>query len=252
MPNPFIRKLESFANLPVDVVDRLKAATNAPKSFDAKTDLIREGDRTGPVFIVLEGWACRYKILPNGSRQIIAFLIPGDACDLHTELVEVMDHSIQTITPCKIAVISREDMRGLLEKSPQFAKAMYIAQLVDEGTMRAWIVSMGRRTSIERVAHLVCELYLRFRQIGRADDSALALPLSQIILADALGMTPVHINRILKELRLAGAMDLQRGSLIIADPLKLVRIAGFDENYLHRRLLAEGKDRWEFGGPADL
>lgn len=113
---------------------------------------------------------------------------------------------------------------------------MYTAQLVDEGVMRAWIVSMGRRSSIERVAHLICDLYIRARSIGLTHDDEFALPLSQLILADALGMTPVHINRVLKELRLSGAMALKRGSVTLLDPGKLVQIAGFDENYLHRRL----------------
>ncbi|WP_164730627.1 Crp/Fnr family transcriptional regulator, partial [Pelagibacterium montanilacus] len=109
-------------------------------------------------------------------------------------------------------------------------------QLVDEGTMRAWITSMGRRTSIERVAHLMCELYLRARNVGLNLEPDLRLPLSQVLVADSLGMTPVHVNRVLKTLRIEGAMTLQRGSLHIADPAKLVQMAGFDENYLHRRL----------------
>lgn len=95
---------------------------------------------------------------------------------------------------------------------------------------------MGRRTSIERVAHLMCELYLRSRNIGLTFDHHFILPVSQVLLADALGMTPVHLNRVLKELRLSGAMTLERGSLVITDPTKLVQIAGFDENYLHRRM----------------
>ena len=236
MSNPFIQKLESFVSLDPDVVSEIEAAMSSVNIYAAKQDLIREGDKTGPVFIVLEGWVCRYKILPNGSRQIIAFLVPGDACDLHTDLVQEMDHSIQAVTKARVAVISRERMRELLDQHLSFANAMYISQLVDEGTMRAWIVSMGRRTSIERVAHLICELYLRMHQIGVSDDAKLELPLSQVVLADALGMTPVHINRILKELKLKGTMELNRGKLIIADAIHLVRIAGFDENYLHRRL----------------
>lgn len=110
---------------------------------------------------------------------------------------------------------------------------MYKSHLIDEGILRAWIVSMGRRNSVEKVAHLMCELYLRSISINSVDE--VAFPISQIVLADALGMTPVHINRILKELRVAGAMSLQRGNLLVTDSLKLVQIAGFDENYLHRR-----------------
>jgi CRP-like cAMP-binding protein len=132
-------------------------------------------------------------------------------------------------------MIDRVDMDRLMAQRPAVARAMYIAQLVDEGTMRAWITSMGRRTSIERVAHLMCELYLRARDIAITGEQSLALPLSQVLLADALGMTSVHINRVLKELRVAGAMTLNRGSLEVSDPAKLVRIAGFDDGYLHRR-----------------
>jgi CRP-like cAMP-binding protein len=127
-------------------------------------------------------------------------------------------------------------MDKLLEKHPAVAKAIYIAQLVDEGTMRAWITSMGRRASIERVAHLMCELYLRARNIGLTTEPTFALPLSQLMLADSLGMTPVHLNRVLKELRLRKAMTLKRSSLELTDVPMLIQIAGFDENYLHRRL----------------
>ena len=127
-------------------------------------------------------------------------------------------------------------MDQIMDSHRGVAKAMYLTQLIDEGTMRAWITSMGRRSSIERVAHLMCELYLRARNIGLTFEPQFALPLSQLLLADSLGMTPVHLNRVLKELRLTGAMTLQRGSLLINDPEKLIQIAGFDENYLHRRL----------------
>ena len=131
----------------------------------------------------------------------------------------------------------RQQVTGIVvNRHPNIARAMYSAQLVDEGVMRAWIVSMGRRGSNERVAHLICELYLRARNIGLTHDGDFALPMSQIVLADALGMTPVHMNRVLKELRLAGAMRLGRGSVTIVDPEKLIQIAGFDANYLHRRL----------------
>jgi CRP-like cAMP-binding protein len=234
--NRFIDKLRGFGHLNDEDVAALKAVTSKPRKVVARRDLIREGDRPGPVFVILEGWACRYKILPNGTRQVLAFLMPGDSCDLHIGLLAEMDHSIQTITPALVATIDRAEMDEIMDRHPRIAKAMYVAQLVDEGTMRAWITSMGRRASIERVAHLMCELYLRARNIGLTDQPELALPLSQLLLADSLGMTPVHLNRILKELRVSGAMILKRGSLLVADPGKLIQIAGFDENYLHRRL----------------
>lgn len=238
MHNRFIIKLRGFSPLTDEATAALALATNRPRKFSARRDLIREGDRPGPVFVVVEGWACRYKILPSGARQVLAFLMPGDSCDLHTGLLEEMDHSIQTIAPALVATIERVEMDEIMDTHRCVAKAMYIAQLIDEGTMRAWITSMGRRTSVERVAHLMCELYLRARNIGLTIDDRLELPLSQLLLADALGMTPVHLNRVLKALRIAGAMTLKRGSLVIDGAEKLVEIAGFDENYLHRRLRA--------------
>ncbi|MFC3711674.1 Crp/Fnr family transcriptional regulator [Sphingoaurantiacus capsulatus] len=236
MANRFISKLNGYAPLGKADIAVLEAATAKPRDYPAKFDLIREGDRPGPVFVMLEGWACRYKILPNGTRQVLAFLMPGDSCDLHIGLLAEMDHSIQTLVPSVVATIPRAEMDAIMDGHRAIAKAMYVGQLIDEGTMRAWITSMGRRASIERVAHLMCELYIRARAIGAADERQLALPLSQLVLADALGMTPVHLNRVLKELRLKGAMTLKRGSLVVTDPSKLVQIAGFDDNYLHRRL----------------
>lgn len=235
MSNPFVQKLQRLVQLSAEDVAALVTATAERRDFSAKQDLIREGDRPGPVFVMLEGWACRYKILPNGTRQITAFLLPGDACDLHIGMLAEMDHGIQAVTAANVALIPGKDMAAMLESFPRIANAMYKAQLIDEGTLRAWIVSMGRRSSAERVAHLMCELYLRAIAVDASDEDELALPISQVIFADALGMTPVHINRVLRDLRNAGVMELRRGSLRILDPVKLVQVAGFDENYLHRR-----------------
>ena len=198
MENRFIDKLQGFCTLSPTEVAALADATSRTKELLRRTDLIREGDRPGPVFVILKGWACRYKILPNGARQVLAFLMPGDCCDLHTDLLTEMDHSIQVITPALVATVDRPVMDAMMDEHRGIAKAMYIAQLIDEGTMRAWITSMGRRTSLERVAHLMCELYLRARNVGLNLKPELKLPLSQALLADSLGMTPVHVNRVLK------------------------------------------------------
>lgn len=236
MHNRFVEKLHGFGQLDATDIAALTHATVKQRKVGAKHDLIREGDRPGPVFVMLEGWACRYKILPSGLRQVLGYLMPGDSCDLHIGLLAQMDHSIQTITKATYATVERLEMDTMMDSHPAIARAIYIAQLVDEGTMRAWITSMGRRASIERVAHLMCELYIRARNIGLTTEASFALPLSQLLLADSLGMTPVHLNRVLKELRRRDAMTLKRGSLELTDVEQLIRIAGFDENYLHRRL----------------
>lgn len=236
MKNRFIEKLGRFANLDAADIAELTQATARVRGVEPRQDLIREGDRPGPVFIILEGWAFRYKILPSGTRQVLAYLMPGDSCDLHIGLLAEMDHSIQSVTAVRYATIDRVEMDGIMERRRSIAKAMYVGQLVDEGIMRAWITSMGRRASVERVAHLMSELYVRARNIGLIQGNHFEMPLSQSLLADSLGMTAVHLNRVLKKLRLDDAMTISRGSLTVTDPLKLARIAGFDENYLHRRL----------------
>jgi CRP-like cAMP-binding protein len=166
----------------------------------------------------------------------VAEALPGDSCDLHIGLLAEMDHSIQSVTAVRYATIDRMEMDDIMDRRHSIAKAMYVGQLVDEGIMRSWITSMGRRASVERVAHLMSELYVRARTIGLIDGDHFEMPLSQTMLADSLGMTAVHLNRVLKKLRLDDAMTISRGSLTVTDPSRLAQIAGFDENYLHRRL----------------
>lgn len=238
MANRFVEKLRGFVQLNGEELAALQRATANPQAFGPREDLIREGDRPGPVFVMLDGWAFRYKVLPNGSRQIMAFMMPGDACDLNISMLAEMDHSIQTQTRAQVAKISRETMDEMMTEHPGIARAMYVTQLVDESTLRAWIVSLGRRSSVERAAHLLLELYVRGIRTGMASDNEIELPLSQVVLADALGMTPVHVNRVLQELRRSKAVELRRGVLRILDPVALTRISGFDDGYLHKRLRA--------------
>ncbi|MBC7769358.1 MAG: Crp/Fnr family transcriptional regulator [Phycisphaerales bacterium] len=214
----------------------LQEACSEPVVVPARHDLIREGDKPGPIFVIMEGWACRYKLLPEGTRQITAFLMPGDCCDMHASVLSAMEHSIATITAARVATINHARMEELILTRPTLTRAFWWTQLVDEDTLRAWIVSMGRRDSLQRVAHLMCELYVRARNIGLTEDGRFEMPLTQAVLADALGLTSMHVNRVLRKLRLGGVMELTAGTLIIADICKLVSIAGFDDNYLHRRL----------------
>lgn len=237
MTNVFIRKLCEHVLLSDEDIDLLDKACFDQRDFPAHEHLLREGDKPGPVFIVLTGWACRYKLLPDGTRQITSFLMPGDCCDLHASVLDQMEHSIATLTPARVALVPRARMEELIFTRPLITRAFWWNQLVDEDTLRAWIVSIGRRDSIQRVAHLMCELYVRARNIGLTDGDRFELPLTQSVLGDALGLTPVHVNRILRKLRLSGAMTLTGGTLVIASIAELAAVAGFDDNYLHRRIL---------------
>ncbi|MBC7799767.1 MAG: Crp/Fnr family transcriptional regulator [Gemmatimonadaceae bacterium] len=228
--------MNARAPLPHGDVELLTTACGHSQHVPARQDLVREGDQPGPVIVILEGWACRYKILPEGTRQITAFLMPGDCCDMHASVLDHMEHSIATLTAARVARIPRNRMEELVVTRPALTRAFFWSQLVDEDTLRAWIVSMGRRNSVQRVAHLMCELYVRARNVGLISDDRFEMPLTQTVLGDALGLTAVHVNRVLRKLRLAGVMELTAGSLIIADIDQLATVAGFDDNYLHRRL----------------
>jgi len=236
MPAAFVRKLEGSGPLPPADVSFLSDVCAVSREMPARYDLIRDGDPPGPLFIMIEGWACRYKLLPEGTRQITAFLMPGDCCDLYASLLGEMDHSIMTLTPARVAAVPRQAFETEILRRPALLRALWHMQLVDEGTLRAWIVSMGRRDSVQRVAHLMCELYMRAGNIGLVTDQHFELPLTQTVLGDALGLTPVHVNRVLRRLRLEDVMELRQGSLVISDIAKLLTIAGFDDSYLHRRL----------------
>ena len=236
MSNAFADRLLGHGPLSTDEVAMLTAACRNVREMGPGLHLIREGDCPDPVFVMLEGWACQYKIVPDGGRQIMGFMLPGDFCDIHIAVLEAMDHSVVTLSKAKVALIPQSQMEALVQVRPAITRAFWWANLVDHGVLRAWIVSMGRRKSEERIAHLMCELYIRMRNIGLATDNKCEMPLTQIVLADAVGLTPVHVNRVLQKLRAAEVMDLRSGSLTILDPAKLARIAGFDNNYLHGRL----------------
>lgn len=240
MANAFTNRLSGYAPLNDTDVSLLDEACRNVRDVPAGYHLILEGDNPDPVFVMLDGWACGYKILPDGGRQILAFMLPGDFCDIHIAVLRAIDHNIVTITPSRVALLPRTQMEALVEAGPTITRAFWWSQLVDQSVLRAWIVSMGRRTAKERIAHLMCELYIRMRNIGLATDDRCEMPLTQIVIADAVGLTPVHVNRVLKSLRLDGVMELSSGSLKIIDPIRLAEIAGFDGNYLHGRLRQVG------------
>jgi CRP-like cAMP-binding protein len=198
----------------------------------ARRNVIREGERPDHVHLIVEGWAARYKLLADGARQITAFLIPGDFCDLHVTILGEMDHSIMTLTRAKVAYIPRSKMDVLTER-PGLAKAFWWATLVDEAVLRAWIVNVGRRGAFEAIGHLMCELYVRMKNIGLADDHVFELPLTQEELGDALGLTPVHVNRVLQRMRSDDLISFKGGWLTIHDYRGLEKASGFNPNYLH-------------------
>ena len=232
MTNPLTRKLEAFAPLSADDRRLLDDVVRTAREVGPREDLIREGDNPRDVQLVLEGFACRYKLLANGQRQITAYLIPGDFCDLHVFILKAMDHSIATLSPCRIAPIPRQRVLELTER-PAIARALWWASLVDEAVLREWLLNVGARPADERIAHLLCELLVRLRTVGMSSGGAYELPLTQTDIADTVGVTHIHVNRMLQRLRAAGSITLKGNHLLIHDVDGLMAFCGFDPSYLH-------------------
>jgi CRP-like cAMP-binding protein len=232
MQNPLIAKLRKIVDLGEADRQALEGVCEETRHVARHTDIISDGDSTEYVHLILEGWAYRYQVLKDGARQITAFLIPGDFCDMHVAVLGEMDHSIGTLTPTKVAYIPHKHLSALLER-PQIARAFWWATLVDEAVLRAWIVNVGRRDAFDRIAHILCELQLRLASVGMVDGGSFDLPLTQEELADAAGITPVHTNRVLKRLCSEGLIEYERENMTILDVQRLKDVSGFDPRYLH-------------------
>jgi CRP-like cAMP-binding protein len=230
--SPLITRLASVSRLTEEDRAALSTLGDDPRDMGARRNVIREGERPDHIHLMVEGWAARYKLLPDGARQITAFLIPGDFCDLHVTILGEMDHSITTLTRARIAYIPRSKMDAVTER-PGLARAFWWATLVDEAVLRAWIVNIGRRDAFEAIGHLMCELYVRMKHIGLTDDHCFELPLTQEELGDALGLTPVHVNRVLQRMRTDELISFKGRLLTILDYRRLESASGFNPNYLH-------------------
>ena len=242
MTDPLTRKLENF--VPLSGEDRrvLADAVRDSRGVGARTDIIREGERPDDVHLVLEGFACRYKFVSDGSRDIMAYMVPGDLCDLHVFILKKMDHSIGTLSACRVVDIPRDRILEMLER-PAIARALWWSTLVDEATLRERLVNVGRRPAEQRVAHLLCELLMRLQTVGLANGDSYELPITQSDLADTVGLTLVHVNRVLQRLRATGLISLRKKHLVINDAQALKEFSKFNPNYLHLGEKAEAKER---------
>ncbi len=229
---PLFAKLAAVADLTQSDVHSLVRLSERERIVRSKADILPEGERPEHVHLILEGWAARYKTLGNGSRQIVAMLIPGDFCDLQVSILGHMDHGIAALTPCRIACIPRGRLDALISSQTELMKAFWWATLFDESVSRAWILNIGRRSAYERVAHLLCELHARLALVGLVGKNGLALPLTQEQLAEASGLTTVHVNRTLKRLRDENLIHIRNRMIEVIDIGLLCEAAGFNGDYL--------------------
>lgn len=233
MVKPLVHKLESFVKLSQDDRAAIDRIARAQREIAPRRDLLREGDSPRYVHLVLEGWACRYKTLPDGRRQIVSFFLPGDFCDLNVYVLKEIDHSVGAITRLRVADIAREEMEAVTATHPRITQALWWYELVAAAVQREWTLNLGQRSAYERLAHLLVELFLRLDVVGLTRGDSCDLPLTQNDIADASGLTAVHVNRTLQELRRAGLIVLQGRTLTIPDMAALQSAAMFNANYLH-------------------
>ena len=232
--NPLIRKLEQFVRLSSsDRTILVRASSERVRKFEPRTDITREGDQPKDVHLILSGWACRYKQLEDGRRQVVSFFLPGDMCDLNVFILKEMDHSIGTITSVAIADLSRELFDTIGAGYPRIATALWWETLVNAAIQREWTMNLGQRTASERMAHLLCEIFFRLRLAGLTQGNSCEFPLTQSDIADATGLSKVHVNRTLQELRAANLVVL-KGKILTVPSLERLMDAGlFNANYLH-------------------
>ena len=235
-----VRKLERIAPLSDAERRAIESLPIRTHALDARQDIVREGDDATQCCFVVSGWVCRYKLLSAGKRQIFSFHIAGDLPDLQSLHVPVLDHSLATLTKAVVGFIPHANLRILTAEFPGIGALLWRDTLIDAGIFRAWMVGMGRRSAYERVAHLVCELYLKLQAVGLADDLRCPLPITQIDLADALGLTPVHINRVLRDMRARTLLTLRSSTLVIETWDELLRLSEFDPTYLRLETRAAG------------
>jgi CRP-like cAMP-binding protein len=242
MPNPWTMKMEQFAAFTPEQRARLDALTTArQEDYAAGEDILAEDQKINNCHVILSGLAARYSLLPNGERQILAFLIPGDLCDAEVFILREMDHSVSALVPTTCAIISADTMKDLLREISCLSEALWWGTMTDLAVLRQRIVDVGRRDARERIAHLLYEMLVRYRVVGAARDDRMPWPITQDELADATGLTPVHINRTLKQLRDDGLIEFNRRELTVLDPKGLSEVAHFNPNYLHLQRTAAGE-----------
>jgi CRP-like cAMP-binding protein len=231
-----LRKLEGLGPLTSEERRLVMEAGVHVRDVGPDQDLVREGDRPGESLLLLEGFCCRYKTLPDGRRQILSFHITGDFLDLPGFLLSVVDHSVATLTPARVAILPHATVAEWAQH-PNLAQLLWRDTLIDAATTREWVLNVGRRTAYQRVAHVLCELATRLQWVGLASNGAFDLPITQGELADATGLSTVHVNRVIQELRRARLIELRGRSFVTYDWEGLKLAAGFDPSYLHARFV---------------
>ena len=228
-----LRRLEAVAGLPEE--DRLAvlALPHRTRTGEAATYLNREGDTPAMCGVLGSGLAYRQKLTGDGVRQIVALHIPGDALDLQHLFLDIADHSVQMLTRGEVAFVPRKDLRELVDARPAIRQAVIASVLIEASIFREWVLNVGRRDARTRLAHLLCEFALRMEAQGLIDGGGFELPITQEQLADAVGLTPVHVNRTLKSLEADGLITRNKRNIVFPSWERMRDVGDFNPRYLH-------------------
>src|SRR3954470_6226455 len=228
-----IRKLGRLVDLTPSHLDLLAALPFTLREAGSNQYLVREGAPTTECCVLVTGYACRHKVAANGGRQIVSFHLPGDMLDLQHLLLEVADHNVQTITPATVAWIPKSALKRVAHESRRINDALWRDTLIDASVFREWVLNVGRRDARSRTAHMLCEFAARREAAGLGSPEDFELPMTQEQIADATGLTAVHVNRMLRALEQDGAISRDRRRIRIVDWDRMRWIADFDPAYLH-------------------
>ncbi len=230
--SPLARKLGAFVALSDEDLATLDRLHQRRRTFVAGVDLVHQGQADQSAYILAKGWVCSYKLLPDGGRQIVDFQIPGDFLGLRSVLFRSADHNIEPVTEVEASEVVITDLLDAFARTPRLATAVLWAASRDEAMVVEHLVGIGRRSALQRMAHYMLEFGARLRLVGLGTRTGYDCPLSQYMLADALGLSAVHVNRVLRQLREMGLMTFQKGHVTFDDFNGLVMLAEFDTAYL--------------------
>jgi CRP-like cAMP-binding protein len=228
------KKLQGFDTLSQEEVQVLERAASATRIFEPDADMVTFGDSPSFSTLLVDGWAARYKTLEGGTRQITAIHIPGDFVDLHSFLLRPMDHSVVALSACRVAMFPHDRLQKITENHPHLTRVLWLSTLIDAAMHREWLAAMGRLPVVSQLAHLICELYHRLDAVGLIKDCSFDFPVTQTVIADTLGVSLVHLNRSLQDIRARGLLIWQQKKVSILDWDGLKALAQFDATYLHQ------------------
>jgi CRP-like cAMP-binding protein len=232
MSRMLILQLERFGRLSPEEKLALTAMRVRSRRVGSREDLVHEDDGPGLENVLLAGFACRYVVLPNGRRQILAYILPGELCGRLMGDGDFPEHAIATLSPARIGTFAGEELSGLAYSFPALGRALELTRAVEQATLYQWLLNLGQRSALERTAHMLCELFVRLRCLGLTHEGGCEVPLRQADIADALAISAVHLNRTLTRIRRLNIGRFLRNHLLVEDLPGLQKLAGFRPDYL--------------------